>query len=190
MHRPLLTLMAVLAGAGGAVTAVSVAGAQPDTSSGSGTALPGTTATGTPAETGPPVAGTKQQTHPAVHPRHPARRSHVGVQFTLSDAPGHQGVVENGYRIQVDAPAGSRPACAAPAPPDVTSGTHGARVTVGLPHPRHGWCGGRYAVTIFLQRGPYCAAPQAGQPPQPCPLFASQELQVGRTAFVVRAPRR
>jgi hypothetical protein len=112
------------------------------------------------------------------------------VHFTLSDGPGHQGVVERDYRVQVDQPAGSRVACAAAPPSNITSGAQGARVTVALLRPRYGWCRGTYVATVFLQRGPYCPAPQDGRPPQPCPQFASQDLQVGRSTFLVRAPRR
>lgn len=192
--RGLVIPIVVLAGVGGAATAVSMAGVQDSGGSGSATAGPDTTLTATPRVTqpsGPPKGSAEQQTHPVTHPRHPTRRSRGRVQFTLSDAPGHEGVVETDYRIQVDKPAGSRQACSAPAPANVTSGTQGARVTVALPAPPHGWCRGRYAVTVFLQRGPYCPLPQDGQPPQPCPEFASQDLQVGRSTFlIVRAPRR
>lgn len=193
MRRRTLPLMVVLAGVGGAATAVSIAGAPTSGGSGSGTAGPGTTVTAAPGSTqpsGPPAGTAEQQTHPAVHPRRPTRRSHVSVQLTLSNAPGHQGVVESDYRIQVDQPPGSRVACAAAAPANVTGGTQGDRVTVPLPAPRYGWCRGKYTVTVFLQRGPYCPAPQNGQPPQPCPEFASQDLQVGRSTFLVRTPRR
>lgn len=195
MHRLPLALIAVTPAAGGVATAVSVAGAQAGGSTGSGTAKPGTTATTAPSSTspspsGPPTGSDEQQTHPVVHPRRPTRRTRVSVRFTLSDAPGHEGVVESDYRVQVDQPAGSRAACAAGAPTDVTSGTQGDKVTVPLPPPRHGWCRGRYTVTVFLQRGPYCPAPQDGQPPQPCPEFASQDLQVGRARFSVTAARR
>ncbi len=112
------------------------------------------------------------------------------MRFTLSDDPGHHGVVESDYRLQVDQPAGSRAACKAAPPSNVTSGTQGTRVTVALPSPRYGWCRGTYVTTVFLQRGPYCPTPQDGQQPQPCPAFASQDLQVGRSIFVVGAPRR
>jgi hypothetical protein len=179
----------VLAGAGGAVCAVSVAGAQAGGGSRSGTAGPGITVTAAPGDTEPigsSIGSAGQQTHPVVHPRHPTRRSHVSVQFALSDAPGHQGVAESDYRIQVDRPADSRPACAGAAPAKVTRGAQGDRVTVALDAPRSGWCRGRYTVTIFLQRGPYCPAPRDRQPPQPCPEFATRELQVWHRSFLLR----
>lgn len=191
MHRLLCALIAVVAGLGGA--AVAVAGAQADGGSGTGTAAPGTTVTATPSSTqpaGPPAGSSAQQTHPAVRPRHPTRRSHVSVQLTLSDAPGHHGTVQSDYRIQIDRPSGSRRACSAAAPANITRGTQGERITVALPSPRYGWCRGTYKVTVLLQRGPYCPAPEDGQPPQPCPAFASQDLRVGRSTFVVGAPRR
>jgi len=94
-------------------------------------------------------------------------------------------VIATGYRVQVDQPSSSRAACAAPGPPPVDRGTQGTSATVGLAPPRYGWCRGSYAVRVFLQRGPYCPKPQDGQPPQPCPLFASQEIPVGTTRFTV-----
>ena len=40
-------------------------------------------------------------------------------------------------------------------------------------------------MTVFLQRGPYCPKPVEGQPPTPCPEFATQELDTGSTSFTV-----
>lgn len=172
MRAMLVVLFAVLAGGSAAAATV--------------TASPGDSASTTYPTGTPP-----QQTHPVVRPRHPTRRSRVAVRFTLTDAPGRHGAFESDYRVQVDRPARSRAACAATAAPrPVTSGAQGSRVTVALPAPAHGWCQGRYAVTVFLQRGPYCPKPQEGQPPQACPEFATQDLRVGRTTFVVGAPRR
>jgi len=165
-------LLAVLAGSCAAAATVTAA---------PGDSAPTTYPTGAPA----------QQTHPVVRPHHPTRRSHVAVRFTLAEAPGRRGAFESDYRVQVDRPARSRAACAAAAAPrPVTSGAQGSRVTVALPAPSRGWCRGRYVVTVFLQRGPYCPKPQGGQPPQACPEFATQDLRVGRTTFVVGAPRR
>ena len=90
------------------------------------------------------------------------------------------------YRIRVDRPARARAACTAPNPPIVDSGAQGDMASLPLPKPRHGWCRGRYTVTVFLQRGPYCPTPKDGQPPQPCPMFASQDLDVGQAGFTVR----
>ena len=191
MRPAIAALVVVVAGVSGAAAAVSVSGAQTGGNAGSGTAGPGTTAT-TPGATlplGPPTGSPEQQTHPWVAPIHATRRSHVTVTLMLADAPGHRGVVESDYRLQVDRPAGSRVACIAPAPPMLTVGAQGARVAVALSPPRYGWCRGRYTVRVFLQRGPYCPPPQNGQPPQPCPEFASQDLQVGHSSFVVGARR-
>lgn len=135
--------------------------------------------------TGGPVGTTGQQTHPSLVPRRGTRRTRFSVRFTLADAPGHRGVMATSYRVQVDQPSSSRAACAAPGPRQVDSGTRGEQITEALPRPRYGWCRGSYTVRVFLQRGPYCPKPQDGQPPQPCPLFASQEIAVGTTRFTV-----
>jgi hypothetical protein len=55
-----------------------------------------------------------------------------------------------------------------------------------LTPPAHGWCKGTHRVTVFLQRGPYCPPPVQGQPPTPCPEFATQELDTGAAGFKVR----
>jgi hypothetical protein len=138
---------------------------------------------------GPPKGSEQQQTHPRVSPRTVTRRTRVKLSFTLADAPGHQGVDATEYRIQVDPRSGARAACRPEPPPTVDEGEQGQRVRVGLPKPRYGWCLGRYRVTVFLQHGPYCPEPQPGEPPEPCPLFATQELDVGKTSFTVRRAR-
>jgi hypothetical protein len=130
---------------------------------------------------GPPVGGAAAQTHPRVIPAAGVRHTSFGVVFTLRDQPGHRGVLATDYRVQVDAGA-----CPPPAPAPVTSGVVGSPVRVPLPAPQQGWCPGRHAVTIFLQRGPYCPRPAAGQPPTPCPEFATQEIDVGTAHFTVR----
>lgn len=162
-------------------------------SAGTGTAVPGTPAGVAPGRStppGPPKGTRGQQTHPRLVPRRARRTSRVAVHFTLADQPGHSGVVATDYRVQVDPPAGSRPACRGMAPATVDAGTRGAVVRVPLARPPHGWCVGRYIVTVFLQRGPYCPAPAPDQPPQPCPQFASQDLDVGRAGLTVRRPSR
>jgi hypothetical protein len=60
---------------------------------------------------------------------------------------------------------------------------------VPLTEPASGWCTGRYRLTVILERGPYCAPPPAGQPPRPCPEFASQRLDVGDTLFTITRSR-
>ncbi|MDX6689145.1 MAG: hypothetical protein QOG15_602 [Solirubrobacteraceae bacterium] len=154
-----------------ALTAISIAGAITQT-------------------TRPPKGTSDQQTHPKVHPRRGTRRSKFRVRFTLRDAPGHEGAIASEYDIRVDKPRRSRAACAAPDVPALTSGTRGSRRSLALRTPRHGWCHGRYAVTVILQRGPYCPPPPDGQPPPPCPKFATTEVDVGHATFSVKTTRR
>ncbi|MGI8622621.1 MAG: hypothetical protein ACR2NB_03830 [Solirubrobacteraceae bacterium] len=133
-----------------------------------------------------PSGTPEQQTHPRMHPSAGRRHTAFTVAFTLADAPGQQGVVATDYQVEVSPPRHARAACRPPSPPWVDSGDQGARVRQRLPAPAPGWCEGRYAVTVRLQRGPYCPPPADGQPPQPCPKFASQSLEVGRTHFTVK----
>ena len=124
--------------------------------------------------------GTKaQQTHPRVRPGTGHRHTRFAVRFTLADAPGPHGVSETSYRFEIRAP---KPAarCQSPPPPAVTDGTQGSRVRVPLTTPGHGWCRGRYTVIVLLQRSPYCPDPS-----QPCPLFATQDLDVGHARFSI-----
>ena len=154
----------------------------------SGAVVTAAPAGSTPA-TGAPQATKAQRTYPRVLPRTGSRRTAFAVYFTLRAQPGHTGVLETDYRVDIGPPPHARPACAAPAPDTITTGQAGDVRRVALAGPAGGWCAGRYAVTIFLQRGPYCPPPQDGQPPTPCPEFATQELDTGRAHFVVR-PRR
>ena len=187
MRRLLVTMTMLAAGVGGPAAAMSVPGAQGGGTTGSGTSGPGMTATthGGTVPPGSPLGTPQQQTHPSVLPARGTRRTHFSLAFTLADTPGHRGVIESHYRLQVDRPARSRSACFAPAPEDVTNGNQGARVAVALSPPRYGWCRGLYTVRIFLARGPYCPAPREGQAPPPCPEFASQDIPVGRDTFLV-----
>jgi hypothetical protein len=138
-----------------------------------------------------PKGTSEQQTHPRMVPRVGRRHTAFAVEFTLADAPGHQGVVATDYRIDVAVPSAKRAGCTPAPPPIVDAGEQGTTVSVGLPEPVHGWCARRYHVTVFLQRGPYCLAPAPGEPPPPCPEFASQDLDVGHAHFTVhRAARR
>lgn len=121
-----------------------------------------------------------------MHPAHGVRTTRFVVAFTLREAAGHQGVVATEYGVRVLAPAHRRAACTPPQPMAVRSGARGTRRRVRLPHPRVGWCHGRYRVTVFLQRGPYCPPPQPGEPPEACPKFATRELDTGSTSFRVR----
>jgi hypothetical protein len=126
-----------------------------------------------------------ERTDPQVHPTSGGRFTVFTLIFTLRDAPGHEGVMATEYRAQITAPPGSRSACIAAQPPAIDSGTAGASERITLTPPAGGWCGGSYLVTVFLQRGPYCPKPVEGQPPTPCPEFASQELVTGSTSFTV-----
>lgn len=135
------------------------------------------------------LVGRSLSTHPRVVPSIATRHSAVVVLFTLADAAGHEGVVETDYRIEVDAPHGARPACQPPPPPVVDHGRQGTVKRVALPRPAPGWCLGRYAVTVFQQRGPYCPTPPPGERPKPCPKFASRDLDVGKAHFTVRRRR-
>lgn len=136
--------------------------------------------------TGPPKGTPAEQTFPRLVPRTAKRTSRVAVYFTLADQPGHAGVIATGYRVQIDAPRGSRDACHATAPPAIDTGSQGTVVRVPLGRPVHGWCVGRYTVIVYLQRGPYCPTPAPGDPPQPCAKFATQDLDVGHARLTVR----
>jgi hypothetical protein len=126
-----------------------------------------------------------ERTDPQVHPTSGGGLTVFTLTFTLRDAPGHEGVMATEYRAQVMAPPGSRSSCTAPQPPAIDSGTAGALERIALTAPAGGWCRGTYLVTVFLQRGPYCPKPAEGQPPTPCPEFATQELDTGSTSFTV-----
>jgi hypothetical protein len=176
-------------------TAASLAGGQnlPAEMVGAATAASATTATASPTHMTAPKAPVDEQTDPRMRPVSGKRHTAFAVLFTLREAPGHQGVFAVDYRVRVSRPARSSPSCASLRPPNVDSGTAGAIARVRLTPPAHGWCLGRYRVTVFLQRGPYCPPPVQGQPPTPCPEFATQELDTGDTSFAVRpsasAPR-
>jgi hypothetical protein len=96
----------------------------------------------------------------------------------VADAAGVSGVTRTDYRFAVRAP---RAACTATAPAPVTEAAAGTVEHLALPTPEHGWCVGRYHVTVLLQRGPYCP-----QPDTMCPEFATRDLDVGRAGFRVQ----
>jgi len=134
---------------------------------------------------GPPKGAAGQQTDPHVRPRGGTPRTHFVAFFTVRDVLGHRGVLATDYRLQVDAPKGARASCAPPQPPIIATGRQGTVTRVALRAPAHGWCAGRHTVIVFLQRGPYCPPPAPGKPPTACPLFASQDLEVGAAQFTV-----
>jgi hypothetical protein len=183
-------VLGVLAAGVGAGGAVALAQSGPGVgSSGTGTVGPGTIVTATsttPAPAGPPTGTAAEQTHPSVLPRTGRAHTRFTASLTLADAPGHSGVLATDYRLQLSA-AQQHVArrCLPPTAPNIDSGTANQVVRIPLTGPAAGWCTGRYTLTVFLQRGPYCPAPTPGQPPPPCPEFATQELDVGHANFVV-----
>jgi hypothetical protein len=116
-----------------------------------------------------------------VHPHAGNRQTTFAVTLTAGDDLGVHGVVQSGYRIEVTS---DRRGCAGTGV-GLPSATKGQRLTVRLAPPRGGWCRGRFSGVLLFQRGPYCPTPAPGQPPRPCPLFPTQELDVGRFAFRV-----
>lgn len=162
-------------------------------SSGTGTVGPGSvvTATSTPLTPGGPPMGTvAEQTHPSVLPRAGRADTRFTASLTLADAPGHSGVLATDYRLQLSVKRKQVAArCLPPTPPNIDSGSANQVVHVPLTAPESRWCVGRYMLTVFLQRGPYCPASTPGQPPPPCPEFATQELDVGHASFVVTSLR-
>lgn len=176
-------------------TAASLAGGQnlPAETVGAATVASATTATASPTHMTAPKAPRDERTDPRMRPESGKRHTAFAVLFTLREAPGHQGVFAVDYSVRVSRPARSSPSCASLRPPNVDSGAAGAVARVRLTPPARGWCLGRHRVTVFLQRGPYCPPPVQGQPPTPCPEFATQELDTGDTSFAVRprasAPR-
>ena len=151
---------------------------------GSGTAPAGDS--GQPRAASQAEAPRDQRTHPRVRPRRGWGVTSFAVYFTLRSAPGHHGVTETTYRLAVASTSRSPARCSPPSPDPVQSGAPGSIARVPLPASRSGWCRGRYRVTVFLQRGPYCPKPPSGKPPQPCPEFATQEIDTGEAHFTVR----
>ena len=94
--------------------------------------------------------------------------------------------METSYRIAVGSTTRSSARCVPPSPDPVQRGARGSVARVPLRPPPSGWCRGRYRVTVFLQRGPYCPKPSPGEPPQACPLFATQDVDTGEAHFTVR----
>jgi hypothetical protein len=127
----------------------------------------------------------EQRTYPRVAPRRGRVSTAFAAYFTLRSRPGHQGVMETTYRVAVARAGRSSARCAPPSPDAVQTGVRGSIARVPLAAPGAGWCRGRYRVTVFLQRGPYCPKPGPGEPPQPCPEFATQDLDTGEAHFTV-----
>jgi hypothetical protein len=195
IRRSAIAILAVVGGA--AIASVAVGQGQVSGTVASGTAT-GTTVTASPPGTMPesPESAnvpSNERTYPQVRPTKGGRLTSFALTFTLRDAPGHQGVLEVDYRVQVTAPPGAAASCIPNQPPPIERGAVGELEQITLPPPAHGWCGGTYRATVFLQRGPYCPPPVEGQPPTPCPEFATQELDTGTASFTVAgagSPRR
>jgi hypothetical protein len=164
----------------GGLAGVSTAAGRVTTHSAVGAAAPGSTVLTY------PQAPAAEQTHPLVLPRSGKRVTRFAMYFMLREQPGHHGVLSISYRIAVGRPPHTRSRCQPAAPPNITSGHTGAVVRVILSTPSRGWCAGRYSVTVFLQRGPYCPVPAPGEPPTPCPEFALQDLDAGHAQFIVQ----
>jgi hypothetical protein len=125
-----------------------------------------------------------------VVPRTGRAHTRFSATLRLADAPGHSGVLATDYRLQLTvARKHVAPRCLPATPPNIDSGAANQIVRIPLTGPAAGWCAGRYTLSVFLQRGPYCPAPTPGQRPSPCPEFATQELDVGQATFFVIDPR-
>jgi hypothetical protein len=132
------------------------------------------------------AAPASQRTHPHVRPATGGRRTTFTVAFTLRSTAGHTGLLATTYRIDVGAVRHLAARCLPPQPAVIESGAVGSIDRVALTSPSGGWCRGRYAARVFLQRGPYCPPPAAYGMPVPCPEFATQELSTGTARFRVR----
>ena len=124
----------------------------------------------------------EQRTDPRVRPKEGKRHTAFAVKFTLRQTPGHEGVYDTSYRVEVTAPADARAGCTPPPLDPVREGEAGERVRVKLRAPEGGWCRRRHRVTVFLDRGPYCPADAT----DPCPAFPSESIETGHARFRVR----
>lgn len=106
-----------------------------------------------------------QQTHPSVSPRVGHRHSRFELTFTLAQAPGRTGSMDSYYREVVSPPAHDPQSCSPAEPAPVVSGTRGATTEIALYPPAHGWCRGRYNVTVLLESTPVCGPPIQAAPP-------------------------
>lgn len=132
------------------------------------------------------AAPSAEQTHPRVRPAEGGRHTSFTLSFTVRQSLGHAGVVATDYRVQASPVRPARASCSPSQPVPISSGSPGQVIRLALHPPPAGWCKRQYAVTVFLQRGPYCPPPTAGQPPPPCPEFATQDLDTGEARFTVR----
>jgi hypothetical protein len=142
------------------------------------------------------LAGSDQATtltHPSVRPRVGRRHSTFELAFTLAQAPGRAGFVDTYYSEAVSPPAHAAAACSPTQPAPVFSGSRGATVKIPIRPNAHGWCKGRYDVTVFLRRTNLCGPPVVGPSLIICPVTADArpivpipEVNTGETHFTVR----
>jgi hypothetical protein len=134
---------------------------------------------------GSAVHSASEGTDPHVRPAYGQGSTVFILTFTLRETPGHEGVMQTGYRVAVAAAPGSAASCAAGQPAALDSGAAGELRALALTPPSGGWCRGTYQVSVLLQQGPYCPPPQEGGQPVPCPEFATRDLDTGSTVFTV-----
>jgi hypothetical protein len=170
LHRSMIVTLTIAGALGGAV-----AMAAPDALAG------GDRASGT------------QQTHPSVRPRVGRRRTTFELIFTVAQAPGRAGFGDTYYREVVSPPARAPESCSPTPPAPVFSGPQGTTAKIALRPPAHGWCRGRYQVTVFVQRTPTCGPPLGRAARMACPVSAggepeirSADLDTGQAHFRVR----
>jgi hypothetical protein len=133
----------------------------------------------------PPKAPASHQTHPRVHPSSGGRRTTFVLTLIAGDDLGVRGILQTDYRVSVASHA--HRGCVSAFEALIDRGSKGQRLTLTVTQGSgRGWCRGRYHGIVLLERGPYCPKPAPGQPPRPCPEFASQALDAGRFAFRVR----
>ena len=132
-----------------------------------------------------PKAPAAEQTHPRVRPHSGGRHTTFVLTLTIGDDLGVHGVLRTDYSI--NASNSGRNGCGSGFAENLIAGRRGQRLSLKIAPEAKGWgCRGRYRGVVLLERGPYCPKPAPGKPPQPCPKFASQALDVGRFAFTVR----
>lgn len=133
------------------------------------------------------------QTHPSVRPRVGRRHSSFELTFTLAQAPGRSGLIDTHYSEQVSQPAHTAAACSPTQPAPVSTGSQGATIKIPLHPAAHGWCKGRYEVTVFLDSMQVCGPPLALPARIICPVslgarspFPIGHVDTGQTLFTVR----
>jgi len=109
------------------------------------------------------------------------------VHFTAPDPSGVQGARQVSYELSA-APRRSRRGCIESVSARPVAQRAGQAVVVRLVPRRLGgrWCSGTYSGEVDEIVGPYCAPPQAGQVPAPCPEFATVLRRIGTFRFNVR----